>query len=159
MGTDLRSLDPEELRRQIALVSQETWLFNDTLKANILMANPEADETSLNEAIERASLTKFVRGLPDGLETQVGERGVRLSGGQRQKIAIARAFLKDAAVLILDEATSHLVPLMSLRCMLLWSRLWTREAPLSSHTVFRPLRTPMKSWSWTRGRWSKTWSS
>ena len=108
MGTDLRSLDPEELRRQIALVSQETWLFNDTLKANILMANPEADETSLNEAIERASLTEFVRGLPDGLETRVGERGVRLSGGQRQRIAIARAFLKDAAVLILDEATSHL---------------------------------------------------
>ena len=92
MGTDLRSLDPEELRRQIALVSQETWLFNDTLKANILMANPEADETSSMRLSNVHPLTEFVRGLPDGLETQVGERGVRLSGGQRQRIAIARAF-------------------------------------------------------------------
>ena len=92
----------------IALVAQDTYLFNDTLRANILIAKPDANDTDLAEALERASLTEFVAGLPDGWDTPVGERGMRLSGGQRQRVAIARAFLKDAPVLILDEATSHL---------------------------------------------------
>ena len=105
---DLRRYELDMLRGQVALVSQDTYLFNETLRSNIALARPEANEADLERAVERAALTDFVAGLPEGLDTPVGERGVRLSGGQRQRVAIARAFLKDAPLLILDEATSHL---------------------------------------------------
>jgi ATP-binding cassette subfamily B protein len=107
-GVDLREFELDHLRRRISLVSQDTYLFNDTLRANVLLARPDADEAAIGRALDQAALADFVATLPEGLDTQVGERGVQLSGGQRQRIAIARAFLKNAPTLILDEATSHL---------------------------------------------------
>jgi ATP-binding cassette, subfamily B, bacterial len=107
-GIDLRDLTLDGLRGFIALVAQDTYLFNDTLEANVRLAKPDASPEQVMQALSRAALAEFVAGLPDGLSTRVGERGVQLSGGQRQRIAIARAFLKDAPLLILDEATSHL---------------------------------------------------
>ena len=107
-GHDLKDWRLDDLRGHIALVAQDTYLFNDTIRANILIARPDASAAEVAAAVSHAALDDFTAVLPDGLETQVGERGTRLSGGQRQRIAIARAFLKDAPVLILDEATSHL---------------------------------------------------
>jgi ATP-binding cassette subfamily B protein len=108
LGHDLRAYALDDLRRRIALVAQDTYLFNDTLRANIMLARPDASEAALADAVERAALSDVVAALPAGLDTVVGERGARLSGGQRQRVAIARAFLKNAPVLIFDEATSHL---------------------------------------------------
>ena len=93
-GHDLRDYGLDDLRRQIALVAQDGYLFNDTLRNNILIARPSAGAPELAEAVEMASLSEFVATLPEGLETVVGERGAQLSGGQRQRVAIARAFLR-----------------------------------------------------------------
>ncbi len=107
-GVALKDLELNSVRSAVTLVAQDTYLFNDTLGANVLMAKPNASPEELGRAIERAALNDFVASLPLGLETPVGERGMALSGGQRQRVAIARAFLSDAPVLVLDEATSHL---------------------------------------------------
>jgi subfamily B ATP-binding cassette protein MsbA len=107
-GIDLREADVASLRRQIAVVSQETVLFNDTVRYNISYGNPEASDEELVLAAKTAFAHEFISELPNGYDTIVGERGVFLSGGQRQRIAIARAVLKGSPVLILDEATSAL---------------------------------------------------
>ncbi len=107
-GTDFTSLRLEDIRANIGVVSQQTYLFNTTIRENILLGKPDAGEKELESAVRKANLEALVRTLPDGLDTEVGEMGSRLSGGEKQRIAIARAFLKDAPILILDEATSNL---------------------------------------------------
>lgn len=105
-GIDLRELDLLELRRSIALVSQDVYLFHGTVGENIAYGRPGAPLAEVRQAAERAQLHGFVESLPNGYDTLVGERGVKLSGGQRQRLSIARAVLKDAPIMILDEATS-----------------------------------------------------
>jgi subfamily B ATP-binding cassette protein MsbA len=107
-GTDIRDATVSSLRKQIALVTQETVLFNDTVRHNIAYGKPEASDIEIEEAALIAFAHDFIRELPDGYDTIVGERGIFLSGGQRQRLAIARAILVNAPVLILDEATSAL---------------------------------------------------
>jgi subfamily B ATP-binding cassette protein MsbA len=106
--TDLRDARISSLKRQIALVTQETVLFNDTVRYNISYGKPEANDNEIHEAARIAFAHEFIEELPAGYDTIVGERGTFLSGGQRQRIAIARAVLVNAPVLILDEATSAL---------------------------------------------------
>lgn len=107
-GADVRDLYQDELRAQIGLVSQNTYLFNTTLRENLLIANPQSSPDQIDAAIQQAQLNDFVRSLPDGLDTWLGEQAQRISGGERQRVAIARAFLRDAPWLILDEPTANL---------------------------------------------------
>src|SRR5206468_3715346 len=107
-GHDVREVTLASLRRQIALVTQEPFLFDDTIRANIAYARPDASQAEIEAAARAAAAHDFITTLPAGYETGVGEAGARLSGGQRQRIAIARAFLKNAPILLLDEATSAL---------------------------------------------------
>jgi ATP-binding cassette subfamily B protein len=105
-GVDVRTVDPASLRREVAVVSDDAFLFSDTLRANIAYARPDADAAQIAAAADRAGLTAVIEELPDGLDTMVGERGHTLSGGQRQRVAIARALLAEPRILILDDATS-----------------------------------------------------
>jgi subfamily B ATP-binding cassette protein MsbA len=105
---DVRDVTLESLRSQIGIVTQETVLFNDTVRNNIAYGQPHVSQKRVEEAARAARAYEFIRGLPEGYDTMIGERGVRLSGGERQRIAIARAILKNAPILILDEATSAL---------------------------------------------------
>ena len=107
-GQDIRQVARASLRRQIGIVSQETVLFDDTVKNNIAYGRPEASEEEVVQAAKAAFAWEFIERLPMGLETLVGENGIKLSGGQRQRLAIARAILRDPPILILDEATSSL---------------------------------------------------
>ncbi|MFF6911270.1 ABC transporter transmembrane domain-containing protein [Streptomyces sp. NPDC012466] len=107
-GVDVRDLTARSLRQTLGMVTQDGHLFHDTVRANLLLARPEATEEELWDALRRARLDDLVRSLPDGLDTVVGERGYRLSGGERQRMTIARLLLARQRVVILDEATAHL---------------------------------------------------
>src|SRR5690606_14875150 len=107
-GVDVRDVTLRSLRDQIALVTQETVLFDDTIAANIAFGRPSASPGEIEAAARAAHAHDFIMALPKGYDTPIGERGQRLSGGQRQRLAIARALLKDSPLLILDEATSSL---------------------------------------------------
>jgi ATP-binding cassette, subfamily B, bacterial len=109
-GVDLRELPMDYVHRSIGLVLQDVFLFNDTVKANIKIGDPDASDAQVEEAARAAYAHEFIEELPRGYDTILGERGVRLSGGQKQRISIARALLRDAPILILDEATSSVDP-------------------------------------------------
>ncbi|RYG63377.1 ATP-binding cassette domain-containing protein, partial [bacterium] len=107
-GHDVRDLTLASLRRNIGIVQQDVFLFGGTIRENILYGKLDASDDEVREAARRAHLETMIADLPDGLDTVVGERGVKLSGGQKQRLAIARMFLKNPPILILDEATSAL---------------------------------------------------
>ena len=107
-GTDVRALDLAWLRRNIGVVTQDTYLFNGTIRENLLYAKPEATEAELIAACEKANIYDFIAGTEKGFETEVGNRGLKLSGGEKQRMSIARVLLKDPALIIFDEATSAL---------------------------------------------------
>jgi len=107
-GIDIRNIELASLRQNIAVVFQDNFLFTGTIRENIILGNFNATEAEIQKAVKDAYLEEFISELPEGLDTEIGERGVRLSGGQKQRVAIARAMLKNAPVVILDEATSAL---------------------------------------------------
>ncbi len=109
-GVDLKDIEHAWLRQQIGIVSQDIFLFNDTIENNIKYGKPEASREDVVRVAKKARIHDFIRGLPDGYDTLIGERGTKLSVGQRQRISIARAFLKDTPIIILDEPTSAIDP-------------------------------------------------
>jgi len=109
-GRDLREYRQEDVRRTFALAGQEAHVFDSTIRENLRLARPAASENELHDVLDRVRLAEWVAGLPDGIDTRVGEEGTKLSGGQRQRVVLARALLADAPVLVLDEPTAHLDP-------------------------------------------------
>jgi ATP-binding cassette subfamily B protein len=107
-GYDVRDVTQSSLRSVIGVVTQDSHMYHDTIRANLLFARPDATEADLRAALQAAQIASLVDSLPDGLDTVVGDRGYRLSGGERQRLAIARLLLKSPSIVIMDEATAHL---------------------------------------------------
>jgi len=137
-GVELRECAAEAVRTRIAVVSQDTYLFNDTIRANLLVARPDADQARLEAACRDAQLHDFIVGLPRGYDTQIGEAGARLSGGQARRLAVARALLVDAPILVLDEPTEGLDTLTEQALMAALDKLMAgRSVLLITHKLTR----------------------
>jgi ABC-type multidrug transport system fused ATPase/permease subunit len=109
-GTDARTLRQDDVRSFVTLDAQDAYLFSTTIRENIRLAKPSADEEAIERALRRAQIWDWIASLPDGADTYVGEEGTLVSGGERRRIALARTFLADAPVVVLDEPTAHLDP-------------------------------------------------
>jgi ATP-binding cassette subfamily B protein len=138
---DIARLRQADLRSLIAYVPQEPVMFHRTLRDNIVFARPNASDADIHRAAQAAHVTDFAQALPDGLDTMVGERGIKLSGGQRQRVAIARAILRDAPILLLDEATSALdSESENLIQHALWQLMASRTALVVAHRLSTVIR-------------------
>ena len=135
-GRSLSEYAQEDVRRLVSVVPQSTHVFNDTLRNNLLLADPEANDEALELALERARISSFIERLPDGLDTYIGEHGSRLSGGERRRLAVARALLKDAPLLVLDEPTANLDTVTELEVLAsVWEAARDRAALLVTHRL------------------------
>jgi subfamily B ATP-binding cassette protein MsbA len=151
-GHDVRSVRLADLRRNIAIVSQDPVLFNDTIYNNLLLARPDANRAAIESAARDAFAHDFIMSFANGYETVVGERGARLSGGQKQRIALARAFLRNAPILILDEATSALDTESEAKIQLALKKLVIGKTVLIIAHRFSTIRDATKIIVFDRGR-------
>ncbi|WP_306420807.1 ATP-binding cassette domain-containing protein, partial [Arthrobacter sp. JCM 19049] len=126
-GQDLRTLDPQDVAALVGVVSQESYLLHGTIRENLSWAAPQATEEQMWQVLEDAQIAELISSLPEGLETMVGQRGHRFSGGEQQRLAIARTMLRNPKVLVLDEATSALDTVTEAQVQRPWTA-WPRGA-------------------------------